>query len=126
MISCTHISSSGHGALGPKQVFSEQRIGTIWQVVLRSQGVSRQSSHGSVQSSSSHSEAHLEVQSSTSQQEAAEEQTEGALGARRAGDARMVRGPVEDGARAVSWTGQGEDCAAQIRVFRPVFLPRLG
>lgn len=35
-----------------------------------------QSSHGSVQSSSSHSEGHLEVQSSTSQQEAAEEQTD--------------------------------------------------
>lgn len=62
-----------------------------------------QSSQGSVQSSSSHSDGHLEVQSSTSQQEeVGEEHREMslALGSRRVG---AGRGEVDGG--GTSWVG---------------------
>lgn len=73
-------------------------------MVVKSQGVGIQSSQGSVQSSSSHSDGHLEVQSSASQQEeAGEEQSEMILALRTGLKARVGRGD-EDG-EGISWVG---------------------
>lgn len=73
-------------------------------MVVKSQGVGIQSSQGSVQSSSSHSDGHLEVQSSTSQQEeeAGEEQSKVVLAPRTGGRGKMGRG---DDGEVISWVG---------------------
>lgn len=71
--------------------------------MVKSQGVGIQSSQGSVQSSSSHSDGHLEVQSSTSQQEeAGEEQSDVSLAPSTSGRAKIGRGVDGGGA---SWVG---------------------